>query len=87
MEETCSSEMSVDFQQATQYYIPQDIGLHDHCFENLRSCMGSDALEEYVASVLRVEKSLYCHKAAGSKFLRNVGTYQPNCILSLPRRQ
>jgi hypothetical protein len=39
MEATCSSEMSVDFQWATQHYIPEDRTLHDHDCVNLRSKM------------------------------------------------
>jgi hypothetical protein len=37
MEVTCSSETSVDFQQATWHYIPADRTLHNHCCENLIS--------------------------------------------------
>jgi hypothetical protein len=29
-----SSETSLDFQKTTWLYIPQDITLHNHCFEN-----------------------------------------------------
>jgi hypothetical protein len=36
MEETCSSETSVDFQRTTWYYIPEDIILHNHLCENLK---------------------------------------------------
>jgi hypothetical protein len=34
---TCSSEMSVDFQQTTQHYIPKDRPLHNHCCEIFKS--------------------------------------------------
>jgi hypothetical protein len=37
MEVTCSSEMSVDFQWVTWCYIPEDITLHNHHCENLKS--------------------------------------------------
>jgi hypothetical protein len=36
VEAPCSSEMSVDFQQTTWNYIPEDRILHNHCCENLR---------------------------------------------------
>jgi hypothetical protein len=36
MEAPCSSEMSVDFQQTTWNYIPEDRILYNHCCENLR---------------------------------------------------
>jgi hypothetical protein len=32
---TCSSETSVVFQRTTRRYIPEDIILHNHCYENL----------------------------------------------------
>jgi hypothetical protein len=32
-------KMSVDFQQTTQRYIPEDSTLHNHCCENLKSHM------------------------------------------------
>jgi hypothetical protein len=34
MEATCSSDMSADFQQATQGYIPADRTLHNLCCKN-----------------------------------------------------
>jgi hypothetical protein len=34
MDATCSSERSVDFQGATQCYIPEDRTLHNHCYED-----------------------------------------------------
>jgi hypothetical protein len=38
----CSSEMLVDFEQATQHYIPADITLHIHSsfeqYSKLKSC-------------------------------------------------
>jgi hypothetical protein len=37
MEAICSSETSVDFQRITRRYIPEDIGLHNHRCENLKS--------------------------------------------------
>jgi hypothetical protein len=36
-EATRSSETSVDFQRTTWHYIPKDITLHIHCWENLKS--------------------------------------------------
>jgi hypothetical protein len=36
---TCSSETSVDFQQSTRCYIPEDITLHNHRCENLKSLL------------------------------------------------
>jgi hypothetical protein len=36
MEETLSSETSVDFQQTTLRYVPDDITLHNHSCENLK---------------------------------------------------
>jgi hypothetical protein len=36
MEAMCSSEMSVDFQQTTWHYIPEDSTLHNDCCENFR---------------------------------------------------
>jgi hypothetical protein len=32
---TCSSEISVDFQRTTRHYIPEDLTLNNHCYENL----------------------------------------------------
>jgi hypothetical protein len=40
MEAICSSETSVDFQQTTRRYIPEDGALRDHRYENLKSCVG-----------------------------------------------
>jgi hypothetical protein len=37
MEVICSSEMSVDFQQTIQHYIPEDNTLYNHHCENLKS--------------------------------------------------
>jgi hypothetical protein len=37
MKGTCSSEKSVDFQQTTRRYIPEDRTLHNHRCENLKS--------------------------------------------------
>jgi hypothetical protein len=37
MEATCSSGTSVDFQQTTPHYIPEDTIFHSHCCENLKS--------------------------------------------------
>jgi hypothetical protein len=37
MEATCSSETLLDFQQAIWRYIPEDITLHNHRCENLKS--------------------------------------------------
>jgi hypothetical protein len=34
---TCSSETLVDFHWTTQCYIPEDMTLHNHCCENLKS--------------------------------------------------
>jgi hypothetical protein len=39
MRTTCSSETLVDSQRTTRPYIPEDTTLHNHCCENLRSCM------------------------------------------------
>jgi hypothetical protein len=39
MEATCSSETSVDFQQATRRYIPEDTILQNHRCENLKSIL------------------------------------------------
>jgi hypothetical protein len=36
-EAACSSETSVDFQQTTRGYIPEDRRLYNHLCENLRS--------------------------------------------------
>jgi hypothetical protein len=36
MEARCYSEMSTDFQRATQLYIPEDISLYNRRFGNLR---------------------------------------------------
>jgi hypothetical protein len=49
MEATCYSETSVDFQRFTRRYIPEDITLHNHRCENLKSytvCVIS-VLEEF----------------------------------------
>jgi hypothetical protein len=40
MEETCSSETSVDFQRIKRHYNPEDRYLHNHRCENLKSDMG-----------------------------------------------
>jgi hypothetical protein len=40
MEATCSSEASVDFQRTTRLYIPEDLTLHNHRCENLKSYTG-----------------------------------------------
>jgi hypothetical protein len=37
MEEKCSSETSVDFQETTQRYISEDIALHNHCCKKLKT--------------------------------------------------
>jgi hypothetical protein len=37
MEATCSSEMSVDFQRTTERYIPEDMTLPNHRYENFNS--------------------------------------------------
>jgi hypothetical protein len=37
MEATCSSETSVDFQRIIRRYIPENITLYYHHFENLKS--------------------------------------------------
>jgi hypothetical protein len=37
MEAVCSSETSVDFQDNTRRYIPEDSTLHNHRCENLKS--------------------------------------------------
>jgi hypothetical protein len=37
MEVTCSSESSVDFQQTTRRYIPEERTPHNHRGENLKS--------------------------------------------------
>jgi hypothetical protein len=37
MEETCSSETSVDFQQTTWHDIPEDRSLHNHRCESFKS--------------------------------------------------
>jgi hypothetical protein len=36
MEAMCSTESSVDFQQTTRRYIPEDSTLHNHRFDNLK---------------------------------------------------
>jgi hypothetical protein len=40
MEATFSSKTSVDFRRTTWCYIPEDRTLHNHCCENLKSCIG-----------------------------------------------
>jgi hypothetical protein len=37
METICSTETSVDFQQTTRHYIPEDSTLYNHRCENLKS--------------------------------------------------
>jgi hypothetical protein len=37
MEATCFSESSVDFRRTTRGHIPEDITLHNHCFDSLKS--------------------------------------------------
>jgi hypothetical protein len=37
MEVTCSSGTSVYFQRTTRHYLPEDINLHNHRCENLKS--------------------------------------------------
>jgi hypothetical protein len=39
MEATWTSEMSVDFQWLTQRYIPKDINIYNHRWENLKICV------------------------------------------------
>jgi hypothetical protein len=39
MDVICSSETSVDFEQTTRRYNPEDSILHNHSCENLRSNM------------------------------------------------
>jgi hypothetical protein len=39
MEATCSSETTFDFQRTTKRYIIEDRTLHNHCCENLKSCI------------------------------------------------
>jgi hypothetical protein len=40
MEAICSSEMSVASQQTTRRHIPEDVTLHNHHCENLKSYIG-----------------------------------------------
>jgi hypothetical protein len=37
--EKCYSGTSIDFQQTTWHYILEDRTLHNHCYENINSCM------------------------------------------------
>jgi hypothetical protein len=37
MEATCSSETSIDFQQSSRRYIPEERNHHNHRCENLKS--------------------------------------------------
>jgi hypothetical protein len=37
MKVTCCSETSVDFERTILHYIPEDISLHNHCCESLKS--------------------------------------------------
>jgi hypothetical protein len=39
MEAICSSETSVDTQRATRLYIPEDGTVHNHRYENFKSCI------------------------------------------------
>jgi hypothetical protein len=38
LEETCSSETSVDLERSTPRYIPEDRTFNDHCWKDLKSC-------------------------------------------------
>jgi hypothetical protein len=62
MEATCSSETSVDFQQATLHYIPEDRTLHTHLCENLKSYEDSSVLSVSTRCV-SVEAILPLHVA------------------------
>jgi hypothetical protein len=53
MEETCSSETSVDFQRPTRRYIPEDKTLHYHRCQNFKSCVNSKCINiiyKYIAT-------------------------------------
>jgi hypothetical protein len=52
---TYSSETSVDFQQTTCRYTPEDSSAHNHCCENLKSYKFIDVSEERTASIFRIE--------------------------------
>jgi hypothetical protein len=46
MEAACSSRTSVDCQWTTQRYTAEDITLHNHCCENLKSCTNT-SMQDY----------------------------------------
>jgi hypothetical protein len=47
MEAICSSETSVETQQTTRRYIPEDGTLHNHRCDNLKSYMLRDGILAY----------------------------------------
>jgi hypothetical protein len=40
-EAKCSSETAIDFQRITRRYIPEDIALHNHRYENLNTVIAA----------------------------------------------
>jgi hypothetical protein len=51
-----SSETSVDFKRTTRCYIPEDITLHNHCCENLKSHIKGSILWISQPSVSRLSR-------------------------------
>jgi hypothetical protein len=64
---TSSCETSVDFQQATQHYVPEGRTLHNHCFlakhqltvNRLHSIM-SQKVEPFIITAVRTSDHMYC---------------------------
>jgi hypothetical protein len=57
MEATCSSETSVDFQQTTRRYSPEDRTHHNHRCENLTTYIESYQFYRLLHIVLRGQRS------------------------------
>jgi hypothetical protein len=64
MEAACSTETSLNFQQTTRRYIPEDRILHNHRCEHLKSYQTGHVFPRYLL-VYREER--------GNRILRNVG--------------
>jgi hypothetical protein len=58
MEDICPAETSVDSQQTTRRYIPEDSTLHNHRCENLKSYM----FLWYIRFFFFSEKNVLSHK-------------------------
>jgi hypothetical protein len=78
MEAIYSSETSVDFQQTTRRYIPQDSTVHNHRCENLKPyIMLSNFVKTHIKHSRRVDHAHVCSKevTVDSTEFQHVSTY------------